>query len=235
MIEMSTRASQSNRDDPFAHAQPSGSEVTTASYRDAMRHLPGGVSVITVGHGEERTGFTATSVSSLSIDPPTILVSVNRGSSSYQALLRSRLFGVNVLSTRHRDVAERFAGRDGAKGADRYREANWVSLVTGAALLADAVVAFDCELEELIERHSHAIVIGCVRGVRLNGGSNSLVYWRGGYEHLGWTDEEVSRSVGLAPIEARTQSGPEPLVRPTIDSSKRQTPMWTPRPRADGS
>jgi flavin reductase (DIM6/NTAB) family NADH-FMN oxidoreductase RutF len=186
----------------LSRTQPSIGAVTTSSYRDAMRHLPGGVSVITVGKGEARTGFTATSVSSLSIDPPTMLVSLNRNSSSYQALLASGSFGVNVLSTRHRDIAERFAGRDGSKGAERYRDANWVSAATGAALLADALVAFDCELEELIERHSHAIVIGRVRGVRLHGGASSLVYWRGAYEQLGWTDEEVSRAVGLAPIEA---------------------------------
>jgi flavin reductase (DIM6/NTAB) family NADH-FMN oxidoreductase RutF len=203
-MQMNAPQHSARQTDPaqlFSRAQPASGAVATSSYRDAMRHLPGGVSVITVGQGEWRTGFTATSVSSLSIDPPTMLVSLNRSSSSFPALLVSRSFGVNVLSTSHRNVAERFAGRDGAKGAERYRDANWVSLATGATLLADALVAFDCELEELIERHSHAIVIGRVRGIRLHGGSSSLVYWRGSYEHLGWTDEEVSRAVGLAPVE----------------------------------
>lgn len=201
MIATSARTSQSDSSGASLHAQPSLAAAPAASYREAMRHLPGGVSVVTVGQGEDRTGFTATSVSSLSIDPPTMLVSINRSSSSYHALLRGRCFGVNVLSTSHRQVAERFAGRDGTKGPDRYQGARWISLATGVALLADAIAAFDCELEELIERHSHAIVIGRVRSMRLHGGSSSLVYWRGAYEQLGWTSEEISRAVGGAPSE----------------------------------
>jgi flavin reductase (DIM6/NTAB) family NADH-FMN oxidoreductase RutF len=170
------------------------------SFREAMRHLPGGVSVISVGRGESRTGLTATSVSSLSLDPPTILVSINRSSSSFPVLLEHRSFGVNVLSAGHRDVADRFAGRDGAQGVQRYEGARWLTLSTGTPLLEDAVVALDCEVEELIERHSHAIVIGRVQGVRLNGGPSALVYWRGEYDQLGWTQEEISRAVGLVPI-----------------------------------
>jgi flavin reductase (DIM6/NTAB) family NADH-FMN oxidoreductase RutF len=176
-------------------------EVPTPVYRDAMRHLPGGVSVITVGRGEERTGFTATSVCSLSIEPPTLLVTVNRSSSTYPALAGASAFGVNLLSAHHRGVAERFSGREGIKGPERYADARWTPLVTGVALLADAVVAFDCVIEELLERHSHAIVIGRVVGVRANGAASSLVYWRGAYDHLGWTDTEISRAVGLAPFE----------------------------------
>lgn len=199
MIPLSTRASRPATVTRL-RSQPSVA-VPVASYSEATRHLPGGVSVITVGRGEDRTGFTATSVSPLSIDPPIILVSVNRNSSSYEVLERERSFGVNVLCASHLDVAEHFSARDGTKGADLYQDARWVSLVTGVSLLADAIVAFDCELEELIERHSHAIVVGRVKGMRLQGGSSSLVYWRGSYEHLGWTEEEVSRSVGLAPIK----------------------------------
>jgi hypothetical protein len=67
-------------------------------------------------------------------------------------------------------------------------------------VLSDAVAAFDCEVEERIERHSHAIVIGRVRGLLVPGGPSALVYWRGEFDQLGWTDEEVSRAVGLKPI-----------------------------------
>ena len=61
-------------------------------FKDSMRHLAGAVSVITVGRGEDRTGFTATSVSSLSIEPPSILVSLNRSSSSWPVLQRYGTF-----------------------------------------------------------------------------------------------------------------------------------------------
>jgi flavin reductase (DIM6/NTAB) family NADH-FMN oxidoreductase RutF len=182
------------RQDERADAAP------PVSFREAMRHLPGGVSVITVGRGDNRTGLAATSVSSLSLDPPTVLVSINRSSSSFPVLLESRSFGVNVLSAAHRDVADRFAGRNGEQGAKRYEGARWVTLRTGTSLLEDAVVALDCEVEEIIERHSHAIVIGRVQALRLNGGPSALVYWRGEYDQLGWTQEEISRAVGLVPV-----------------------------------
>ena len=165
-----------------------------------MRHLPSGVSVVTIGEGDERTGMTATSVSSLSVEPPTMLVSVNRASSSYAALARSGAFGVNVLGSEHQDVADRFAGRGGEQGSERYAARRWVTLNSGVWLLSDAVAAFDCEIEEIIERHTHAIVIGRVRALFVSGGSSALVYWRGGYDQLGWSVEEVSRAVGLTPI-----------------------------------
>jgi flavin reductase (DIM6/NTAB) family NADH-FMN oxidoreductase RutF len=194
-------------------AKPSG-----AAFRDAMRHLPAGVCVISVGEGAERTGLTATSVSSLSIDPPTMLVSVNRASSSYEALTRHRAFGVNVLAAEHQAVANAFSGREGAQGAERYTVGRWLALSSGVSVLSDAVAVFDCEVEERIERHSHAIVIGRVRGLLIPGGPSALVYWRGGYDQLGWTDEEVSRAVGLKPF------GPSASA-PKLDEARAPSPI----------
>jgi len=175
-------------------------EPSAPAFREAMRHLPAGVCVISIGEGAQRTGLTATSVSSFSLEPPTLLVSVNRASSCYEALTRNRAFGVNVLAAEHHAVANAFSGREGAPGAERYAAGRWLALSSGVSVLSDAVAAFDCEVEERIERHSHAIVIGRVRGLLVPGGPSALVYWRGGYDQLGWTDEEVSRAVGLRPL-----------------------------------
>jgi flavin reductase (DIM6/NTAB) family NADH-FMN oxidoreductase RutF len=148
--------------------------------RDAMRHVAGTVSVITAGGAGDRTGLTATSAVSLALDPPTMIVSVNRGASAWPVILRHRHFCINVLSADHSHVADRFAGRNGVKGADRYTGADWTTLATGAAALADAVSVIDCELEEAIERHSHAILVGAVRAVMVRGGEG-LLYRHGGY------------------------------------------------------
>jgi flavin reductase (DIM6/NTAB) family NADH-FMN oxidoreductase RutF len=184
-----------------------GSPATSAkAFREAMRHLPAGVCVISVGAGAERSGMTATSVSSLSIEPPTLLVSVNRSSSSYGALTRHPAFGVNVLAAGHHAVADAFAGRDGEQGGNRYAAGRWITLSSGVRVLRDAVAAFDCEVEERIERHTHAIVIGRVRGLIAPGGPSALLYWRGQYDQLGWTEEEISRAVGLRPAAPRPVS-----------------------------
>jgi flavin reductase (DIM6/NTAB) family NADH-FMN oxidoreductase RutF len=168
-----------------------------ATFRAAFRHLAGGVSVITTGHGEDRTGLTATSVSSLSAEPPTIFFGLNLSSSSYPVLQRHRSFGVNFLSATQKQVADRFAGRGGEKGAARYADAEWMSGVSGAPLLLGALASLDCEVEEIIERHSHAIIIGRVREVRLGRDDAALVYWRGDYERLGWMIEEATTALGL--------------------------------------
>jgi flavin reductase (DIM6/NTAB) family NADH-FMN oxidoreductase RutF len=171
-------------------ANPEIATPSTApdSFRRAMRELSGGVSIITVGIGADRSGMTATSASALSLDPPTLIICVNKGSSSWPLLLRYRSFGVNILHAGHQDVAERFAGRGGAKGEQRYGEDQWVTMETGAWLLADALAALDCELDEVIDRYSHAIVIGRVRAIRTGAATESLVYWRGRYGAFGSMD-----------------------------------------------
>ena len=155
--------------------------VSSADFRGAMRHLTGGVSVITAGRGKDVTGMTVTSVTSLSLEPPTLVVSINRDASSFPLIRRHGAFGVNILNADQLDVAERFAGKGGLKGADRFAGADWVTATTGVPLLAGALAALDCEVEEIIERHSHGIVIGRVRDVRASSRHAALAYWHGQY------------------------------------------------------
>lgn len=159
-------------------------EIEVKVYRDAMRNLAGGVSVITVGRGMDVTGFTASSVTSLSTNPPRVLVCINRGASSWEPLQRYQAFGVNILGADDWLIADRFAGRGGLEGIERYAGAGWVMMYTKTPILAGNMPAFDCEVEEVIERHDHAIIIGRVRAVRTSDGKAPLVYWQGDYHHL---------------------------------------------------
>ncbi len=173
--------------------------VESGAYRSAMRQLASGVAVVTVGEGDARNGMTATSVTSLSAEPPTLLVCANRGASSYPAFERLGAFVVNVLAADQREIADCFAGRTGAKGVERFAAGDWIALPDGGFALAGAIAVFDCVLEERIERRSHAIVIGRVRRALIGAGAGALVYWRGGYDQVGWSDAEISRAVGLRP------------------------------------
>jgi flavin reductase (DIM6/NTAB) family NADH-FMN oxidoreductase RutF len=176
-------------------AQPSHSLVTEndqALFRRAMRQLPGGASVITLGRGEDISGLTVTSVSSLAAEPPTIIFCINRSSSSWPVLSRHRAFAVNVLGPQHVAVAERFSGRGGIKGAARFADANWLTLVTGTPVLEQALAVLDCEVEEIIERHTSAIVVGRVVAVKVEEEAAtpvSLAYWRGQFGALGFGTE----------------------------------------------
>ena len=166
-------------------------EVSSTDFRSAMRHLTGGVSVITVGRGSEVSGMTATSVSSLSVDPPSLIVGINRSSSSWPLLKQYGFFGVNILNADQLDIAERFTGKTGLKGADRFAGADWITGASGVPLLVGALAALDCEVEDIVERHSHAIVIGRVRNLKLSSRTAALAYWQGQYVAIDQNEDAI--------------------------------------------
>jgi len=167
-------------------------EVTASDFRNAMRQLTGGVSVVTAGRGRDISGMTVTSVSSLSVDPPALIVSINRESSSWPLVKRYGFFGVNILTSDQLDIAERFTGKGGLKGADRFAGARWMTRASGVPLLADALAAIDCEVEDIVERHSHAIIIGRVLDVTVSPRTAALAYWQGQYVAID-RDEDALR------------------------------------------
>ena len=166
-------------------------------FRGAMRHLVGGVAVITSGRGPDITGMTVTAVSSLSLDPPSMIVSISRTSSTWPVLERHGFFGVNILTADQRDVAERFSGAKGLKGRARFSGSEWVSRGSSAPLLVGAAAAIDCEVEQAIERHSHVIVVGRVRNVLLSRHQPALAYWRGRYVAVD-LDEDIARLAAVS-------------------------------------
>jgi flavin reductase (DIM6/NTAB) family NADH-FMN oxidoreductase RutF len=152
------------------------------SIKDAMRHLAGGVSIITAGVDENRTGLTVTTAHSLSVEPPIMIITVNRKSSGYNAIRDGGNFCVNVLADHQRHLAEQFSGVGGVKGKDRYQGASWSVLSTGVWALDDAIANVDCKVQEVIDRYSHGIFLGQVREVRLgNVDGSQLVYHRNAY------------------------------------------------------
>lgn len=150
-------------------------------FRAAMRELAGGVAVVTVGSGRDITGFTATSLASLSAHPPRLLVCVALNSMSWPVLQVSPYFAVNLLRSSEHEIANRFAGRDGLEGAARFAGTEWTTLVTGSPVLEKALAALDCEAEEMLSRYDHAIVVGRVCAIQTDPGSLPLVYWDGDY------------------------------------------------------
>lgn len=152
------------------------------AFRSAMRELAGGVSVITASRGDERTGLTVTSVISLSLDPPELLVSVNQNSSSWPFIKETGYFGVNVLSAELQPVAERFSGKGGIRGEQRYEGAPWQRDHHGVWVLPQALATFSCKVEDILIHHTHALVVGAVLCAHTQGQENGpLSYWRGRY------------------------------------------------------
>lgn len=184
-------------------SQETSRAVSQSDFRGAMRQLTGGVSVITAGRGKDISGMTVTSVSSLSVDPPALIVSINRGASSWPLLKRYGFFGVNILTSDQIEIAERFTGKDGLKGAERFAGAEWTTRASGVPLLVGALAAIDCEVEEIVERHSHAILIGRVLDLQLSTRTAALAYWQGQYVAI----ERDEDAIRLADVSVPSSRG----------------------------
>jgi flavin reductase (DIM6/NTAB) family NADH-FMN oxidoreductase RutF len=156
-------------DDNTVHAEAAG-------YRVAMRAFATGVAIIACGRGAQRAGCVATAVASLSLDPPSLIVNLQRDGSTYRRLKESDAFSVNFLKSEQEPLAQRFAG--GAPSAERFSEGAWIEGATGAPALADALATLDCRIVEILERYTHAIVIGRVAAARSVEGP-ALLHFRG--------------------------------------------------------
>jgi flavin reductase (DIM6/NTAB) family NADH-FMN oxidoreductase RutF len=177
-----------------------GSRASGAGFPEAVRQLPRAVSLVTFQRDADWLGVTATSVSSLSVEPPTILVSFDRAASISPAAATNTSFGVSILAASHAELADRFGRGSVIEPAGEDSDDGWATAPSGVILRTDAIAAFECENEEIIERHGRAIVVGRIQNVLKIGGAGALVYWRGGYNSIGWTDDEVRRAIGLFPI-----------------------------------
>lgn len=140
--------------------------VDSLSFKQAMRNLAGGVAVVATGHGAAKSGLTVTAVTSVSIEPPCLLICVNKSSASHDVILANGNFAVSLLGSQHEEIAMRFAGAGGVTGIDRFDLGQWDCGPTGSPLLADAICSMDCELLMHQSVGSHGVFIGRVVGTR---------------------------------------------------------------------
>ncbi len=157
----------------------SAGRVDEAEFKSAMRNVAGSVSIVATGQGVERRGLTVTACCSLSIDPPSILVCVNRSAEAHDFILKNGAFSWNVLSAQQVALAERFAAKDGSKGEIRFLTHDWRELITGAPILEQALSCFDCRVVDTYETSTHTVFIGAVVAETHQRSGEALVYVQG--------------------------------------------------------
>jgi flavin reductase (DIM6/NTAB) family NADH-FMN oxidoreductase RutF len=163
--------------DPSGEDDAQAEADTVAAFREAMARFPATVTVVTTGRGEGRRGFTATAVFSVSMAPPLVGVCINKSAEAHDLVAANRCFSVNVLTDDQETVANRFAARDGSKGAVRFESDRWETLPTGSPCLASAAANIDCELVSGLDVGTHTLVLGKVKAVRLNEREEPLMYF----------------------------------------------------------
>jgi flavin reductase (DIM6/NTAB) family NADH-FMN oxidoreductase RutF len=149
--------------------------------RDAMGCFATGVTVVTaVDTDGTPVGLTANSFTSVSLDPPLLLVCIANASGTAPALREAAHFGVNVLQIGQQPASNRFATR----GEDRFANLPWAPGQTGVPLLGSSLVSFECQRESLHEAGDHFILVGRVVRAQFEPHRDPLLYFRGKYRRL---------------------------------------------------
>jgi flavin reductase (DIM6/NTAB) family NADH-FMN oxidoreductase RutF len=159
-------------------------DISAADFRHAIGHFATGVTVVTsVGTAGEPVGTTASAVSSLSLDPPLVLVCFDLASQTLQAVRQHCAFAINVLGERQRHLSANFARRGLAAAWEGVRHRPGP---TGSPRLDGVLAALECTVEHRLPGGDHEIVVGRVRHVATSGSDSApLLFWRGGYASLG--------------------------------------------------
>ena len=166
--------------------------IATADFRNGMALLAGAVNVITTDGTAGRAGFTASAVCSVTDQPPTLLVCVNRSSFAHRFFVENRTLCVNVLAADQQPLSALFSSRE-VPMAQRFDRAPWRTLATGAPALDGALVNFDGEITHIHEVGSHSIFLAELRGLRLaEQGSQGLAYFNRAYHRLGAAQAAVA-------------------------------------------
>lgn len=150
-------------------------------FRFALGNFPTGVTVITsLAEDGELLGATANSFSSVSLDPPLVLFSLDRGAYSLDAYLKAGAFAINILSLDQQDLSNRFAKALG----DKWDGIEYETWETGSPILPGAIASFDCRLWNTYDGGDHIIFVGEVLQMSRDGEGQPLVFFRGQYGEL---------------------------------------------------
>ena len=153
--------------------------VTSEAYRQGMSSLAAAVNVVTTNGPEGRAGFTATAVCSVSDNPATLLVCLNRSASVHQVFKNSTHLVINTLTSQHQSISNTFGGK--APMNERFQIGEWVESATGCPRLADAAVSFDCIITDVKSVATHDVLFCQVVDITQDPEADALLYYQRGY------------------------------------------------------
>jgi flavin reductase (DIM6/NTAB) family NADH-FMN oxidoreductase RutF len=154
--------------------------------RAGLRRLAKAVVVITAQHEGQRYAMAATAVSELSMDPPSLLICVNRTASIHAPLSAGADFCLNILHSSQEAISAVCSGKE--KGEVRFQQGAWAKSKGGLPYLEDAQACFMCRNDRVIDYGTHTIFIGVVDEVLTRGAVDPLVYVDGRYTTIGPAD-----------------------------------------------
>ena len=188
-----------------AAISPAHSTCDRDVFRDVIGHFASGVTVITTRHDDARFGMTASAVSSLSLDPPMLVVCLHRDAPTRAAVSAAGVFGVSILSENDGHLAERFA----KPREDKFAGVDVVDGASGVPLLRDALARLECRVSEDVEGGTHSVFLAEVQRAEARQGS-PLAYFRGRFGRLELAEDDAA----YAELRARVVGGRVAVGRP---------------------
>lgn len=164
--------------------------IEATAFRKVLGQFASGVTLVTTTHDDTFFGMTASSFTSVSLDPPLVLFCADKRARSGAMVGPAGFFAVNILAEDQRDVSDLFAG----KGTDEERSDKLAAIgqkaVTGAPIVPGVLGWLDCRVDQAIDAGDHIIYIGLVVASGVREDDKPLLYWHGGYQRL---DDETPR------------------------------------------
>ncbi|MEY9890145.1 flavin reductase (DIM6/NTAB) family NADH-FMN oxidoreductase RutF [Catenulispora sp. MAP5-51] len=162
---------------------PSG-PYPPAELRGCFGMFATGITVITAG-GANPCGMTANSFTSVSLDPPLVLVCIVHDAAMHKAILSEGTFAISVLAAHQEPVARHFANRGRPRGEREFETVRWrPGAVTGAPVVADTLAWIECGLAAVYDGGDHSIFVGSVLDMGKGGAGDALLFFGGGYHRL---------------------------------------------------
>ena len=155
--------------------------VDGKEFRRLLGHFAAGVTIITTKSGDDEPyGLTATAFSSVSLEPPLVLVCVDKKSETHPHFGASGVYGVNFLTSEQVNLSNRFA----KSGGDKFEGVEWTRGSIGVPLLAGALVHLECRISDTVDAGDHTIFIGRVEAGSVHEG-DPLLHFNGAYRSIG--------------------------------------------------
>lgn len=156
--------------------------ISDADFKSVLGRFPTGVTVVTTCDGERPAGVTVNAFASVSLNPPLVMVSVDKRSHLHDLIARAGFFAANILGAHQQDVSRRFAGQTGDRN-ERFRLTPYHQGVTGAPILDDAIAHVECRVVAIYPGGDHSLFLGQVEGLGARAG-DPLIYYRARYGAL---------------------------------------------------
>ena len=157
---------------------------SSKDFRSALGSFATGVTVITTGGEQHAYGMTANAFSSVSLDPPLVLVCAKSGAEGSEHIERNACFAVNVLGAEQEPLSRYFSSKDRPRGHDAFRDVPHLVGVSGSPILKGVTSYMDCRLHETHTAGDHEIFIGEVLALEVSPEVEPLLFHGGGYAYL---------------------------------------------------